>query len=134
MQCKTLGCLNFVNSSSAFGYCAKCLLMNDLNLKASSRRLHDKPTQDISSGGDNDYWIIDIKHSKRLQPCKVECEDLIAALELDFFEGEAFKAIFRKAKARMGDGKPGDTALRNAEKVRHMGVRMVDIEKNKANQ
>ena len=81
-----------------------------------------------SSGGDNDYYVVKIKHSKRFSPCTIECEDVIRALNLDFFEGEAFKSIWRKATDRLGNGKPGDSALRNAQKVQHYGSRMVDHE------
>lgn len=83
---------------------------------------------DLSSGGDNDYWLIPVPHPKRLEPYTAEAEDIIEALGMSFQEGEAFKAIIRKCKARMGQGKPGDTALRNAEKVAHFGARMVAIE------
>ena len=45
-----------------------------------------------NSGGDVSYYVVEIKHPKRFEPCTVECEDIIAALGMDFFEGEAFKA------------------------------------------
>ena len=77
-----------------------------------------------SSGGDNDYYVADITNPKRLEPCRVECEDVIQALGMTFGQGEAFKAIWRDAAARMGNGKPGDTAIRNAEKVIHYGEYM----------
>lgn len=81
-----------------------------------------------SSGGDNNYWLLEIKDPKRLEPYIVECEDIIEALEMTFQEGEAFKAIWRKAGQRVGNGKPGNNALRDAEKVAHFGKRMVVIE------
>lgn len=84
-----------------------------------------------SSGGDNDYWIAEIKHPKRLDPYKAECEDLIEYFQMTFQEGEAFKALWRKGQMRIGNGKPGDTHLRNAEKVAHFGARMVVIEEGK---
>jgi hypothetical protein len=77
-----------------------------------------------SSGGDNDYWIADITNPKRMEPARVECEDVIQALGMTFGEGEAFKAIWRGCAARLGNGKPGDTAMRNAEKVVHYGEYM----------
>lgn len=84
-----------------------------------------------SSGGDNDYWLLEIKDPKRLDPYTVECEDIIEAFEMTFQEGEAFKAIWRKCGQRMGNGKPGNTALRDAEKAAHFGNRMLAIEKRK---
>ena len=77
-----------------------------------------------SSGGNNDYYVANITNPKRLEPCRVECEDVIQALGMTFGEGEAFKAIWRGCAARMGNGKPGDTAMRNAEKVIHYGEYM----------
>lgn len=82
----------------------------------------------VSSGGDNDYWLLSISNPKRLAPYEAECEDIIEALEMTFQEGEAFKAIWRKCGQRLGNGKPGNTALRDAQKVAHFGQRMLAIE------
>lgn len=77
-----------------------------------------------TSGGDVGYYALEIKHPKRFEPCTVECEDVIAALGLNFFEGEAFKAIWRKGAQRtLGVGKAGNTALRDAQKMAHYGAR-----------
>lgn len=86
---------------------------------------------DTSSGGNNDYWVLKIDKPKRLQPYTCECEDIIEAFEMTFQEGEAFKAIWRKCADRLGNGKPGDNPLRNAEKVYHFGGRMVAMEQKK---
>lgn len=84
-----------------------------------------------SSGGDNDYWVARISHPKRLEPYDAECEDLIEHFQMTFQEGEAFKALWRKGQARIGNGKPGDSPLRNAQKVRHFGARMEVMEERK---
>ncbi|MCY1434339.1 hypothetical protein D9M71_503980 [compost metagenome] len=77
-----------------------------------------------NSGGDVNYYALQIKHPKRFEPCMVECEDVIRALGLNFFEGEAFKAIWRKGAQRtLGVGKTGNTALRDAQKMAHYGAR-----------
>ena len=81
-----------------------------------------------SSGGDNDYWIAQVNSPKRLEPYSAECEDLIELFQMTFQEGEAFKALWRKGQMRIGNGKPGDTLLRNSEKVYHFGGRMVAME------
>ena len=86
-----------------------------------------------SSGTDNNYWLLNIRNPKRLSPYNVECEDIIEAMNMSFQEGEAFKAIWRKAGQRMGNGKPGNTALRDAEKVAHFGRRMVAMEERLEN-
>jgi hypothetical protein len=77
-----------------------------------------------SSGGNTDYYTVKITHPKRLEVSEVECEDIIRHLNMTFDEGEAFKAIWRNAALRMGGGKPGDTEIRNGEKVEHYGKGM----------
>ena len=95
--------------------------------QAASGRSNES-NKDVSSGGDNDYWIAKITHPKRLDPYDAECEDLIEHFEMTFQEGEAFKALWRKGQARIGNGKPGDSPLRNAQKVRHFGARIEAME------
>ena len=86
-----------------------------------------------TSGGNVGYYTLDIPHPKRFDPCTVECEDVIAALGLNFFEGEAFKAIWRKGAQRtFGVGKAGNTALRDAEKMAHYGARELAHEQQRA--
>ena len=84
---------------------------------------------DQSSGGDNDYWVATIADPKRLDPYKAECEDLIEHFQFTFAEGNAFKALWRMGMDRAAEGKPGDTPLRNAEKVAYYGQRMVAKER-----
>lgn len=82
-----------------------------------------------NSGGDVNYYRVEVAHPKRAEPYVAECEDIIAALGMDFFEGEAFKAAWRKAAQRtLGVGKAGNTALRDAEKMAHYGARCLAIE------
>lgn len=80
------------------------------------------------TGRDSDYYLVDVPEPKRLKPYKAECEDIIEALEMSFQEGEAFKAIWRKAAARRGNGKPGASPLYDAQKVAHYGGRMQAME------
>jgi hypothetical protein len=84
-----------------------------------------------SSGGDNDYWVANITEPKRLAPYKAEAEDLIELFQFSFAEGNAFKALWRMGMDRVATGKPGDTPLRNAEKVAYYGSRMVKAEQKK---
>jgi len=128
--CKTIGCNNEVDVMRDLDFCNKCLnkpASNDLQFNPSS----DTKTaseQQQSSGSDNDYWIAFIAHPKRLEPYMAECEDLIELFQMTFQEGEAFKALWRKGQMRIGKGKPGDTLIRNSEKVYHFGGRMVAME------
>lgn len=86
---------------------------------------------DASSGGDNDYWVAHIHDPKRLDPYSAEAEDLIEHFQFSFAEGNAFKALWRMGMDRVASGKPGDTPLRNAEKVAYYGERMVVAEQRK---
>lgn len=81
-----------------------------------------------ATGGSSDYYRLDITRPLAGQPYTAQCLDVICALGMTFAEGEAFKALWRKAAARQGKGKPGNTALYNAEKVAFMGAQMVRME------
>jgi hypothetical protein len=56
-----------------------------------------------------------------------ECEDIIQALDMDFNEACEFKAIWRTAAARKGNGKPGNKALYDAQKRLHYAGRSVRL-------
>ncbi len=127
--CKSIGCNKARLIASDF--CHRC----GEEVEALTVRLGDEAPasgriveKQESSGSDNDYWLLEIQHPKRLEPYTAECEDIIEALEMSFQEGEAFKAIWRKCGQRLGNGKPGNTALRDAQKIRHFGARMEAIE------
>jgi len=51
------------------------------------------------------------------EPYMAECYDIIIALNLTWDEANMFKEIWRTANERNGNGKPGNTPLRGAEKV-----------------
>jgi len=121
-QCKKIGCTH-TTFNPLYDYCDDCLTTK-----------HVVTDQQQSSGSDNDYWLADIKDPKRLQPYKAECEDLIEYFQMSFQEGEAFKALWRNGMLKLGFGKPGDSAVRNAEKVHHFGKRMEVIENRKLTQ
>lgn len=116
--CDTQGCLDWARPPNL--HCPDCIAF-----------IHKEKPSGLSSGGDNDYWIAEITHPKRLDPYKAECEDLIEHFQMSFQEGEAFKALWRNGMLRIGKGKPEDSNLRNAEKVSHFGKRMVVIEARK---
>lgn len=84
-----------------------------------------------SSGGDNDYWVVEITDPKRLEPYKAECDDIIEAFQMSYQEGEAFKALWRNGAMRLGKGKPGDSHLRNAQKTAYYSGRMLKQEERK---
>lgn len=87
-----------------------------------------KSEPELSGGklrGDH-YYRVQIAEpmSHELQPCVVECGDVIEALDMTFNEGEAFKALWRLSAARQGRGKPGNKAQYDADKVAHYGARV----------
>lgn len=79
------------------------------------------------SGGLNNYYVVTIKNPQRKEqePYQAECEDIIQALGMTFDEGCAFKALWRNAAARMGNGKPGNETLYDCEKLVHYSNRLL---------
>ena len=71
------------------------------------------------TGGKSQHYQLHIKG------VDIECLDIIEELNMNFAEGEAFKALWRKAASRQGNGKLGNTELYDAQKVEHYGKRMV---------
>lgn len=86
------------------------------------------------TGGSSDYYKVFINNPTTLPlPYEAECNDIIEALKMTFAEGNAFKAIWRKAKARQGVQKKGyDNGLYDSEKVVFFGERMVVEAKNES--
>ena len=83
-------------------------------------------TKQTLTGGSVNYYTVKVKG----QP--VECGDVIDALQLTFNEANIVKEIWRTANARLGNGKPGNTNLRGAEKVAYYANRILEAEKQKA--
>lgn len=83
------------------------------------------------SGGLNNWYVVPVKNPQRKEqePYQAECEDIIQALGMTFDEGCAFKALWRNAAARMGNGKPGNTAVYDAEKLVHYAERILAKER-----
>lgn len=82
------------------------------------------------SGGLNNYYVVQVTNPQRKEqvPYQAECEDIIQALGMTFDEGCAFKALWRNAAARMGNGKPGNKALYDCEKLVHYATRILKKE------
>lgn len=77
-------------------------------------------------GGLTNYYLVKVDNPQREDqaPYQAECEDIIEALGLNFDEGNIFKEIWRSANARKGNGKPGNTVVRGAEKILHYAKRI----------
>lgn len=86
-----------------------------------------KADQPEYTGGSSNYYKVFVNNPTTLDaPYEAECNDIIEALKMTFAEGNAFKAIWRKAKARQGVQKKGyDNGLYDSEKVVFFGERMV---------
>lgn len=86
-----------------------------------------QPTHSLNklSGGLNNYYLVDVPFPQReSQPAyQAECEDIIEALGLTPNEANIFKAIWRSANARKGNGKPDHKAVYDAEKMVHYAQR-----------
>lgn len=79
------------------------------------------------TGSSSNYYKVYVKHPTTLpDPYEAECNDIIESLNMTFAEGNAFKAIWRKAKARQGVKKKGyDNGVYDSEKVVFFGGRML---------
>ena len=79
------------------------------------------------SGGLNSYYLVQVTHPQRSnqEPYVAECEDITDALGLTPDEFCIFKSIWRNAMARKGQGKPGNTAIYDAEKQVHYAKRIL---------
>lgn len=79
------------------------------------------------TGGKTSCYEVAIKLPTRegRAPYVAECNDIIEALNMTFAEGEAFKAVWRRAAARLGRRKAGyDGGKYDADKVAFFGQRM----------
>ncbi len=84
------------------------------------------------TGGSVTYYQVRVANPTTPRaPYIAECNDIIEALGMNYAEGNAFKAIWRRAAARtLGKAKKGYTdGLYDAEKVEFFGRRMVMQEK-----
>lgn len=76
------------------------------------------------TGGSSAYYMLDLGDGR-----KVEAMDVIEGLSLNFAEGNILKALWRRAAARLGGGKPGTTSLYDAEKIVFFGERELSRER-----
>lgn len=81
------------------------------------------------TGGSSSYYTVEVKSTTSGgEDYAAECNDIIEALGMNFAEGNAFKAIWRRAAQRtLGKTKKGadSNGLYDAEKVEFFGARLV---------
>lgn len=77
------------------------------------------------TGGKVNYYLVKVNHPQRSEqaPYQAECEDIGEELGLTPNEMNIFKAIWRSAAARKGNGKPDHKAIYDAEKMVHYAQR-----------
>ena len=82
------------------------------------------------TGGKVNYYLVQVEAPQREEqpPYQAECEDIIQALGMTFDEGCLFKALWRNANARKNNGKPGQSAKYDAEKMVHYAGRILKKE------
>jgi len=106
----------------------------DVMDKEEKKGCPEREPADIPNDGDNgnyyDIWVSN-KDGKRVM---VRCLDTIEALNMTFSEGEAFKAIWRKAAARLGKGKSDNNPVYDAKKIRFYGESIERMALKEANE
>ena len=95
--------------------------------------LKDEEIKEEYTGKSVDYYKVNVDNptTESNSPYLAECNDIIEALGMNYAEGNAFKAIWRKCAARkFGAKKKGyDNGLYDSEKVVFFGERMVEQSK-----
>jgi hypothetical protein len=93
----------------------------------------EQPSEEYT-GSSVSYYKVEVSKPTNPDsaPYVAECNDIIEALNMNYAEGNAFKAIWRSCAARaLGVAKKGyDDGLYDAEKVVFFGTRMVEMAKN----
>lgn len=117
-----------------YGYSKYCWYHNRTHNNAAPI---PEPVKEEYTGGSVSYYQASVDSPiSGGSAYTAECGDIIEALGMDFNEGNAFKAIWRKCAARnLGKKKKGYTdGLYDAEKVVFYGERMVATEKARKGQ
>lgn len=84
------------------------------------------------TGGSVNYYKVEVKTPTTFdQPYWAECNDLIEALDMNYAEGNAFKAIWRRCAERQGKKKKGNNTYYDAEKILFFAQRILEQEKEK---
>lgn len=124
--------------SGAFDWCSMCAAPRvscGCRLAHSSQDRLCKVKADVEyTGGSVDYYKVEVKNptTDGNEPYMAECNDIIEALGMNYAEGNAFKALWRRAAHRtLGKKKQGasDDGLYDAEKVQFFGARLVEQSK-----
>ena len=104
---------------------------NDDGMKVKVVASNFAPVEEAPlTGGSSSYYdvVLDVldEDMDRYIPVKVSCIELIETLNLDWNEANMFKAIWRSAAARQGNGKRDHKELYDAEKIVFYGERKLN--------
>jgi len=105
-------------------------LSDEEKAEVSRRAIALNAAHEYTGGSVSYYSVAVARPTSRGAAYTAECNDIIEALGMNYAEGNAFKAIWRRCAARMGKSKAGyKDGLYDAEKVVFFGQRMVEQEK-----
>jgi len=107
-------------------------LLNDLEAIVNAVE-SNKPLPPVNGGDNGNYYDITLSN-KDGQEIVVRCLDVIEYLKMTFPEGEAFKALWRKSAARLGNAKKDHDPLYDAKKVRFYGESIERMALKEANE
>jgi len=130
-QCKAFGCDTNLADDDTRDFCTECTknFLRQAQLSSAEQQAEEY------TGGKVSYYEVPIEHPTRegRDPYTAECNDIIEALEMNFAEGEAFKALWRRAAARklVSVKKGYDEGLYDAQKVVFYGQRELLKEQHK---
>lgn len=92
----------------------------------------EEESEQEHTGGSVNYYKVEVKTPTTFdQPYWAECNDLIEALDMNYAEGNAFKAIWRRCAERQGKKKKGNNTYYDAEKIVFFAQRILEQEKEK---
>lgn len=131
-KCSSIGCNNLTAPNT--DKCFFCTYHHTIPGVPEKPLTGEQQVEPEYTGGSVSYYKVDIKDPiSNPVPYVVECGDVIEALGMDFNEGNAFKAIWRKCAARtLNKAKAGyKDGLYDSEKVVYFGERMVIVEQRK---
>lgn len=109
--------------------CIECNGTNGGHFDTCSR--YPKGSTPEYTGGSASYYKVRVTNpTSGGSAYTAECNDVIEALDMNYAEGNAFKALWRMCAARQGKAKRGYTdGVYDAEKVVFFGERLIEQQK-----
>jgi hypothetical protein len=108
----------------------KAAPLTELNTEITETSFSSMPEP---TGGSSDYYKVHVaKPTSGGKPYMAECNDIIESLGMTFAEGNILKALWRRAVARTGSGKQGNSPLYDSEKIEFFAKRLVNQDRDYA--